>query len=244
MVIKMKKNYDFSRLDWDTNYFGIESFRVNLHGIVTIEEQNEIIKLCEKYKFITIVNFDNVIENNIWIGKKTDSFLVDINLQFSKKADEKNKSNNKNCYVTNNLNRDENILEIAKNSFEYSRFFSDKNLPIAKAKNIYVYWTEGAFEKQDKYFVVYSDNNILKGYVLFSIQEGCSKIELIAVDKKYQGQSIGKSLISEMEYFVMKMGINDIKVGTQANNLIAIQFYNSIGFKQIECNVVYHYWIK
>ena len=244
MVIKLNKNYDVSRLDWDSNYFGIESARVNLRGIATMEEQNEIIKLCEKYKFIAIVNFDNVVENNVWIGKKTDSFLVDINVQFSKKVHKTNKNNNKICYVTNNLKRDQNIIEIAKNSFVYSRFFLDKNLPIAKSKNIYAYWTEGAFEKQDKYFVLYSDNTVVKGYICFTIQDNFITIQLIAGDKKYQGQSIGKSLINEMEYFVMKMGINDIRVGTQANNVSAIQFYNSIGFKQIECNVVYHYWIK
>lgn len=236
------KNYECKSLQWDTDYFGVSSARVNLYGIVDEKGQEKIIEFCNGYDFITIFNLDNIRENNYWIGNRTSAFLADMNIQFLKVLADKPDYQDEKTYVVNNLSRNGQIVNIARKSFNYSRFFNDPELTEEQAKNIYLHWTECAFKQEDKYFVISEREGNIVGYILFSINEDSSVIELIAVDDKYQGQKVGKLLIQAMESFVIDQGINRIKVGTQVDNISAAQFYSKMGFTYVSCGSVYHLW--
>lgn len=237
------KNYELIPLNWDTNYFGVSSARVNLSGIVDEMCQEEIIEFCKDYHFVTISNQHNRKENNHWVGNRTKAFLADMNIQFLKVLKDKSKKyEDEKTYVVNSLSRNEKIVNIAKKSFNYSRFFNDPNLPQEQANNIYLHWTQCAFSDDSKYFVIAEREGNIAGYILFSFNEDISVIELIAVDEKFQGQKVGKSLIHKMESFVLDKGIKKIKVGTQINNISAVEFYKAIGFKYVSCISVYHLW--
>lgn len=236
------KNYECKDLQWDTDYFGVSSARVNLSGNVDESGQGEIIEFIKDYDFVTISNLDNVKENNQWIGDRTDAFLADMNIQFLKILTDKPDYQDEKTYVVNSLSRNEQIVDIARRSFNYSRFFNDPKLPEVQAKNIYLHWTECAFAQENKYFVISEREGNLAGYILFSFSEDSSVIELIAVDEKYQGQRVGKSMIHTMESFVIDQGTKKIKVGTQVNNASAAQFYNAMGFKYVSCGSMYHLW--
>jgi len=236
------KNYECKHLQWDTDYFGVTSARVNLNGFVNDKGQEEIIEFSKDYDFVTISNLNNIKENNHWIGNRTNAFLADINIQFLKVLVDTPDYRDEKTYVVNNLSRNEQIVDIASKSFNYSRFFNDPKLPIEQAKNIYLHWTECAFEQQNKYFVISEREGNVAGYILFSFNEESSVIELIAVDEKYQGQRVGKLLIHTMESFVIDKGIKKIKVGTQLNNISATQFYSKMGFNYVNCGSVYHLW--
>lgn len=236
------KNYKCEPLKWDTDYFGITSARVYLSGVVGEQGQSEIIKFCKGYDFVTISNMNNIEENNHWIGNRTNAFLTDMNIQFMKVLETKPSYQDDKTYVRNNLLRNERIVDIARKSFQYSRFFNDLNLPEVQAKNIYLHWTECAFEQENKYFVVSEREGQVAGYILFSMSDDASIIELIAVDEKYQGQRVGKSLMQTMESFVINKVIKKIKVGTQVNNISAAQFYSKMGFTYVSCSSTYHLW--
>lgn len=238
------KNYELRSLQWDTDYFGVSSARVNLSGILDERGQEEVFEFCKGYDFVTISNIYNIQENNHWIGNRTNAFLADMNIQFLKILSDKPDYKDDKTYVVNCLSRNEQIVDIARKSFNYSRFFNDPKLPQEQAKNIYVHWTEYAFNQQKKYFVISEREGNVAGYILFSFNEDSSVIELIAVDEKYQGQRVGKSLICTMESFVIDQGIKNIKVGTQVNNISAAQFYNAMGFKYVSCGSMYHLWIR
>jgi len=236
------KNYECKPLQWDTNYFGVSCARVSLCEVVGEKGQEEIIEFCKEYDFVTISNLDNIKENNHWIGNKTNAFLADMNIQFLKVLADKQDCQDKKTYVVNNLSRNAQVVDIAKKSFNYSRFFNDPKLPQEQAKNIYLHWTECAFGQENKYFVIFESEGNVAGYILFSFNEDSSVIELIAVDERYQGQRVGKSLIHTMESFVIDQGIKKIKVGTQVNNISAAQFYSAMGFKYVNCGSMYHLW--
>lgn len=244
MVSKLmsSKNYECKSLQWDTDYFGVSCARVNLNGIVDEQGQEEIIEFSKDYDFVTISNLDNIKENNHWIGNRTNAFIADMNIQFLKILADKPDYQDEKTYVVNSLSRNEQIVDIARKSFNYSRFFNDPNLPIEQAENIYLYWTECAFNQGNKYFIISEREGNVAGYILFSFNVDDSTIELIAVDEKYQGQKVGKSLIHKMESFVIDQGIRKIKVGTQVNNISATQFYAKMGFKYVSCGSIYHLW--
>lgn len=237
-------NYNCKKLDWDTDYFGVSSARVDLHGKISINAKSDILDFCKNYKFITIFNKNNINENNLWICTKTNAFLTDMNIQFFKKIVDKPNCLNQETYVVSNLSRNKQIINIAKDAFNYSRFFNDKKLPLEQRTKIYLHWTECAFENDNKYFAISKVDGIIAGYILFSIKEDSSVIELIAVDEKYQGRRVGKSLIHRMESFVISRGITNITVGTQVNNISAMRFYSSMGFKYISCSSMYHLWTR
>ena len=237
-----EKNYHFHPLPWDTEYFGINSARVNLSGIVDENGQAEILDFCKDYEFVTLSNHDNINENNHWIGKRTTAYLVDMNIQFLKRINQRPDHLDTETSIANNLSRNDKIIDISRNSFNYSRFFNDPQLPHLQAKQIYQHWTECAFDQKDKYFVISERAGLITGYILFSFVEDTSLIELIAVDKKHQGQKIGKSMIHALESYVLNQGIQKIKVGTQVNNIQAVQFYHAMGYKYAGCGSVYHWW--
>jgi len=235
-------NYDFIPLKWDSDYFGVSCARVNLTGTINKLEKEDIIKLCNAYDFVTISNLDNNKLNNHWIGIETNAFLVDMNIQFIKELTCRKEYKKSNGYIVNNFPGNEQLLDIAKRSFKYSRFFNDPKLPVEKASLIYNIWTEGAFEKEDKFFVINEKDGVISGFILFRIDGDCGIIELISVDEKYQKQNIGKTLIESMECFLFERQIYKIKVGTQADNISAMKFYIRVGFRIVSCNSIYHLW--
>lgn len=237
------KNYECKPLQWDTDYFGVSSARVNLNGIVDEKAQKEIMKFCKEYDFVTIANSDNIKENNYWIGNRTNAFLTDMNIQFLKVLGDKlDYQHEENTYVVNSVLSNEQIVDIKKITFRHSRFFNDPKLPKEQVKNIYLYWIECALGQENKYFVILERDGNIAGYILFSMSGDNSIIELIAVDEKYRGQRVGKTLIHTMESFVIDRRIKKIKVGTQVNNIYAIQFYSGLGFKYTSCGSIYHLW--
>ena len=241
-MLNIDSNFECIPLKWDTDYFGIQSARVNLTDIVDEVEQNQIFEFMKGFEFVTILNMNNASENNYWVGNRTNAFLADMNIQFVKVLENKPSFQDENTYVLNHQGRSDEIIDLSRCAFKYSRFFNDPKLPQVQAKNIYLYWTECAFNRDDKYFVVAKREEHVAGYILFSIHEHNSVIELIAVDKKYQGQGVGTSLIYKMESFVMDKGIKKIKVGTQVDNISAIGFYHAVGFQYVNCGSVYHLW--
>lgn len=235
-------NYECKFLEWDTDYFGVSSARVNLNGIIEEKSQEDIIAFCKAYDFVTISNIDNIKENNRWIGNRTNAFLADMNIQFLKVLTDKPDYQCEKNYVAESLSRNVQIIDIAKKSFNYSRFFNDPKLPQDQANKIYLHWTDCAFGQDNKYFVLSEREGNVAGYILFSFNGDSSVIELIAVDEKYQGQRVGKSLVHTMESFVIDRGIKKIKVGTQVNNVSAVQFYSAMEFKYVSCGSMYHLW--
>lgn len=236
------KSFEAFSLDWDTDYFGVKSAKVVLKDSVSDVEQNEILDYCNKFDFVTISNLGNNNENNVWIGKKTKAFLTDMNIQFIKHINKQISILDEFTNIYNSFPKNEDILKIAQKTFLYSRFFNDPYLPKEQAQNIYSYWTECAFEKPEKYFVIAKKNNKVAGYLLFNLENSFATIELIAVDEVFRGQNISKSLIAGLEFFAYEKGINSIKVGTQVDNMSAVRFYNACGFHYASCNSVYHYW--
>lgn len=238
------ENFECFPLEWDTNYFGVNSARVNLKGKTNSVEQNQILEYCKAFEFITIANIGNFNDNNFWIGRKTNAFLVDINIQFFKRTMQLDVINDERIKIYNSYQGNKKVLEIAKSTFTYSRFYNDPLLPQEQARNVYLNWTKNAFRRDDKYFVIATINEDIAGYLLFSIdeQKTVAVIELISTNNNYRGKGVGKSLIFNLESFLYRNEIFNIKVGTQLDNIKAIQFYTSCGFEYINCSSIYHLW--
>lgn len=242
--IPLHESFELTKLDWDTEYFGVRSAKVLLNDVVSKEEKEIIKRFMLAYDFITITNTDNHSNNNFWIATETSAFQTDINIQFIKQLPH---IRFKETYITEVYDaypRNEQILETASKAFKYSRFFNDPWLPSEKGKDLYAQWVENAFNKPGRYFVIAKDHEKIVGFLLFSMDlvSLTARIELVAIDEGHRGNSVGKSLMAKMESVLNKKGIVQVKVGTQLDNLSAYSFYTSCGFKLVSYSSVYHYW--
>lgn len=237
-----KKNevVSFFELEWDTEFFGINSAKAVLHMPLSLNEWDKLQNRFKEYQFISIVNENSDPSNAQLIGKETQAFLADINIQFAKEL-KGSFSIPKNVSIHQSLKRNDQIINLAE--FKYSRFLDDPELVERKGDQVYRHWVINAFEQPDKFFALSrNENNDINGFVLYSFSENASIIELIAVSPKMAMGGIGTSLFKAVEYATHQCGLRKIKVGTQLRNIGAINFYNKVGCKQIGCHQVYHLW--
>lgn len=226
-------------LEWDTQYFDVNSAKVILHEKIEEQEFNLLLEKLKEFEFVTIINRSNNPFNNSLIGKTSSSFLVDANMQFQKKI--KDKLESVSYRIVNYCEEINEVTKIASEAFNYSRFFNDPNLNFKAAKNIYANWVINSFGRPDKYFILAEEKGIV-GFLLFSLKENTAIIELISLSSQAQGKGVGTKLISALNNFAYDKEISVIRVGTQVDNIQAVNFYLNKGFTYDERSSVYHYW--
>ncbi|NCB43004.1 MAG: GNAT family N-acetyltransferase [Clostridia bacterium] len=239
-VIQVKK------LDWDSEYFGVKSARMDLLSQVCEPELREQLCALDEMDFICISNHDCNIENNHLIARLTNAYTVDINIQFEKKIsptinEEINPTNGTIAGDFYPFNSD--IYDIAQNDFRYSRFMTDKRLSALGGQNIYTEWVKNSFSKDGKFFLVESIDKSACGFALFSIENDILIIELIGVSNKYQGLGVGKKLWHNIEQEAALRGCTAIHVGTQLINRTACNFYIRCGCHMASNTQIYHLWL-
>lgn len=237
----MVNKYEIKYLEWDTEYFGILSGRLNLYGQLSESELEKLKLQLKKYEFLTVYNYNNNDYNNFILRSIDNIFLSDVNVHLEKTID-KVSINDSIVQIKRNQEKDEKLLKIAESSFIHSRFLNDKNLNQERAKKIYYNWVNNSFNNPNKYFCIYED----KGFLLFSMdkEKNIATIELIAVKKEKSKKGIGSSLIKAFERYSYECGIKKLEVGTQLNNITAQKFYQRNGFTVTQYNSIYHIWNK
>lgn len=232
--------YEINSLTWDSNFFGANTVKVSIYDKLTENDLKEILEEVKRFEFIIFSDRSSEYYNDYLIGSYTDAYLVDSNIQLSlindleEKIDESEK-----LEISNNYPYNEDILLIAKNNIKYSKYFNDPNVNSIKGAELYMNWTKNSFHDLDKYFITYKEETI-RGFLLFSLAEEVATIELLIIDEKQHGLGIGTKLINELKHYLPRNFI--INVGTQIDNMEAINFYMKNGFKLKTNQRTYHYW--
>lgn len=235
-------------LDWDTDFFGVKSGKVLLRSTLSEDEKFKLLEFIDSNQFTTIVNKEGNHHNDQWIGEFTSAYLIDTNVQFSKtisdqKFDNINQINQiKYISVKNDQKKSKRIMNIAKKSFNLSRFYSDPKIDNSLANKLYENWVENSFNKKEKYFITYTLNDEIVGFLLFVVKRETAIIELIAVDEVARGIGIGKQLLLYLDLFLNENNINNVQVGTQIGNIPAIRFYLDNSFIIETTSSIYHLW--
>ncbi|MDP2637699.1 MAG: GNAT family N-acetyltransferase [Candidatus Levybacteria bacterium] len=76
-------------------------------------------------------------------------------------------------------------------------------------------------------------NEVIGVYVLVNITSDVTELKNIAVDKKYQGQGIGKRLVLDAVNRAKTNKAKRIEVGTGNSSLLQLALYQKCGFKII-----------
>ena len=132
----------------------------------------------------------------------------------------------------------EEVVEIARSSFVYSRFHRDPYIREDLADQIKANWAENYFNgKRGTHMLLATDKSKILGFNQIIETEDTLLIDLIAVLPNYQQCGIGSSLIGG----IGNIGINKkVRVGTQICNTTSVNFYQKIGFKIVDLRYVFH----
>lgn len=236
------KNNGYQFLEWDSNFLKLKvckiiSTEINLTKSILEEiykNDFDLVYLSSAEK----INFETNFIQNFEIR------LVDIKTTYLKSNLIQSPDSNHNKTYTASI-PEKKLIELALESGMYSRFKVDSNIPEAKFEELYTLWITNSVNKQiaDEVIVNYQNNEI-SGFITLGIKNMIGDIGIIAVDSKYRGQKIGKSLIYSAENYFLNQGIDSIQVVTQGVNLPACNLYASCGYTISEENYFYHLWRK
>ena len=223
------------KIDWDSSFFG---YNVGKTTITTIDDINTLLKnLHNQYKLVYVFS-KFIIENSNFK-------LVDKKVTFKKKITNSNNTDLNNTielYKKDNFNKGNKQIEtLAYLSGKYSRFKTDINFKNNEFKKLYKIWITDHIKKNKK-IIIKKHNNIISGFILYSISEETIYIELISVSEQFQGKGIGSELIEEIEKIGVNSGSKYIEVVTQGENIPAVNLHKKNNFELINSVLIYHYW--
>ena len=167
--------------------------------------------------------------------------LIDTNVQFENNDGILGNNNSRKLFniIFADDERRNAVKSIARNSFVYSRFHLDPQIDDGIADQIKQNWVENYFfGKRGNHMVVALSNNTPIGFLQLIINNGVVLIDLIGVEKKYQGQGVASAMI---RFTGQNIDHTCIKVGTQIGNIPSIRLYHKLGFDLSGSNYVFHY---
>ena len=173
-MLNTQNPFTVKKLEWDSEYFGVSSCRVDLNREINQKDFMTMMQEVRDYHFVSLNNHGNQAYNNYLIGKNTNAFLVDTNIQFIKRIKTKQETIDSlklNFFVNNRQQRNEDILTISKEAFIISKFTNDPFLKERKGELVYYHWAKNAFKQEDKYFLKAQFNEKIYGFILFRMEE-------------------------------------------------------------------------
>lgn len=75
------------------------------------------------------------------------------------------------------------------------------------------------------------NNEIVGVIAIKNVSNSCYEIMNVAVEEKYQGNSIGKKLIFKAEEKARDLGGKEIEIGTGNSSIKQLELYKKLGFK-------------
>jgi dTDP-4-amino-4,6-dideoxy-D-galactose acyltransferase len=139
------------------------------------------------------------------------------------------------------------LLTLALQSGEFSRFKIDPNFPPASFERLYSKWIENSVNGiYANTILTFEEAHKIDGMVtvLSDKTSDLIKIGLIAVDKATQKKGIGTALMAAVENYAIQQSIHNIEVTTQKANKTACSFYEKCNFSIKSINNIYHFWLK
>ena len=125
-------------------------------------------------------------------------------------------------------------IKIGLSELRHSRFYTDTAIPFDVAQQIYRERITYAFERAIIFVAETTDCVI--GFCALTD----NTIDLIAVGKQYQRQSVGKVLVERCIAKCTKDGYETLCVATQGSNEEARRFYEKCGFQRVNIKKDFH----
>lgn len=228
----MGKSYQL--LEWDSSFFGFDVYSINSNNETTIKDQLHQLK---KHDGSLVYLFTDLVFDDVFLTKSSGKF-VGTKVVFSKNLQSVSSNNIIKSIKYDVIPRE--LLSLAFQSGEFSRFKIDTRLARESFEELYKKWLLKAIDNTDIETLVYSEGNIIKGFISVEFSEE-AVIGLFAVDETMRGKGIGRLLLNQAEYISKNKGYNNLQIPTQKENSGAYGFYLNSNYKIIEERRNYHF---
>ena len=221
-------------LEWDSEFFKLRIGKIDLGDTNKLDfgEIKNLVKITG-YDLVYIFSKNKLDEINHVDHKRTYTWNPSSRLV----------AENSNS-IENYEGNPESLYNLAFQAGHKSRFKLDSNISESDFRRLYSLWIDNSIKGLfADYVKVYKANDSPIGFITAKKYTDRISIGLIAVNINYRGKGIGKKLMAS----IMAMGVNQnlpVEVVTQADNIAACRFYESLGFIVKEERYIYHYWIS
>ena len=228
--------------EWLSDILKYEAYNILVdENLIKGNAASTLDDLCSKKAFLySKVPVAALTEANFLVKKKFN--LVDTQVVLDKPVFKDHEFSGNTGLRLAKPEDEERVIEIARETFVFSRFHADKNFPPQLANTIKAEWARGFFTgKRGKCMVVVLCDGIVVGFLqLVQKKQGLFSIDLIAVDKKFQQKGIAGDMMSYCEKHCCG-STGRMQVATQLANIPSLQTYQKFGFRITQAHYVFHY---
>ena len=229
---------------WDSEHFGIRCGKAVLRVPLPETLAGQLNAELGDYDFVTFQNVGNEVEVNRFLAQHTEAYLVDVNIQLEKEVDRAVPSAAC-CPIVPARALDAGVLSqmtVEESEFAYSKFVCDPEMKKRAGYQVYACWLKNAKDDPDKRFIYRTIDGTVAGFILFRVREQILTSELVKVNAACQGRGVASGLLRELEAYAAAQGCRTMQVGTQMNNIPAINLYHRLGYREVSRTSVYHLW--
>ncbi|NQV00054.1 MAG: GNAT family N-acetyltransferase [Parcubacteria group bacterium] len=237
----------YQKLEWDSNFFGINiGFITCLRLTPNIEKH--IIKFIRREKLDLVEYRCNCHDRESVIASEKNGYsFVDMRLTFEKALSNEVKFKDKEGYsVSKGKVEDiEKLKDIVTNIYKHSRYYFDVNFDRNKVIDFYHSWVERAIlGKFDDYaYVLYFNQEPVGFCTIKKIKNNSARIGLFGMSSKYTGKGLARHLLNISLHKLYEENVNYVEVVTQGRNYDAQKLYQRCGFVTKSTELWYHKWL-
>ena len=221
------------RLDWDSEFFGIEVGKIvdsPFSDVMNINQFDFLYVFNGKESDTGAPNFLKSYEGFHRVYQKMDLTFQEV--VFPEVHSARNLD----------FNLDD-LYTLAFISGSQSRYNRDAQIPSGNFKLLYKTWIDNSLNKTfAEDVLLYIENKKIEGFITYKNHNKYSKIGLFAVNAGKQGKGIGKKLLKTVENKLAILNISELRIPTQQENKQACAFYEKMGYKLNDTYLVQHFW--
>ena len=226
-------------LEWDSKFFGLRIAKVQL---CTQDDNDLLTKMKEElrhdYDLIYLfVNGNTKISLN-------NAYLVDRKVIYSKEVNSST-TNDESIISYNKDTVSTDLLQLALESGEYSRFKLDARFPQNSYEKLYTCWIEQSVSHKIASDVFcYMVEGRARGLLTLKVDNNNGEIGLVSTNHNYRGHGIASKLLEHANNYLYQLGGSKLSVATQFQNKPACHLYEKSGFSIDSCIDIWHWWLN
>ncbi len=239
----------FSYLEWDTDFFGIPSYRLYDYHIPSGEEKSVTTKITSVFSssFVT-AKFNNATTSLPLLVAFQDAGFrhMDTEITLRRHSASSIMTTENDQRISVELQKENCGLpyEELGGVYTLTRFHADPRIGKKKADALWVAYLRNYQPSPERLMFIARVDGEVAGTMMVNCESGSDVALLffVAVQKKFQGRGVGSALLSFITHWA-DTHKQTLVTETQARNIGALNFYIAGGFRTIDkTSTVLHRW--
>lgn len=233
------------KLDWDSRFFGYGVARIccrnmddkSLSSVLDRLWKNDIVLVYWASDPLDLVSQNAAANSHGRLVDKKSRYLLTVPNGSPRLVQQGD------VVEYTSMNVDCDLLDLAIQSGQFSRFRVDSRIGHEKWASLYRVWIENSARRKiaDMVLVKRKAGQVV-GMVTLAMVEKRGRIGLLGVNEEFRGQGIGRQLVQNALAWFVGMGAEQVEVVTQGDNVAACRLYESCGFVLQDVDYFYHFW--